>query len=119
MSIYSCVDIRMMCNFLGCTESFFLKVDLLIYLTDHHNLHRALDKNDYYAKRNVNHGSVKTNSFCPGHMVSKVNLESDSVELTYFRSRKYPITLENTVSDMKRKVNYKRRLYPDIALPHF
>ena len=82
-------------------------------------IHIAHDKIDYHAKKKVHHGRVKTNSFCPGHMVLKVNLESDSVELTYFMSHKHPITLENTVYDMKRKVNYKRRLHPDIALPHF
>ena len=119
----------------------------------------------------MHHGSVKTNFFCPGRMVLKVNLESNSVELMYFKSHNHPKTLENTVfqpipksikaailsklalgvpveeiwkdvpenfsdrdkrddqqhqlitrahllkkstiSDMKRKVNYKRRLHPD------
>ena len=45
----------------------------------------------------VHHENVKTNSFCPGRMVLKVNLESKSVELTYFKSHNDPITLENTV----------------------
>ena len=50
-----------------------------------HRIHRAHDKKDYHTKRKVHHGSVKTNSFCPGRMVLKVNLESNSVELTYFK----------------------------------
>ena len=119
----------------------------------------------------MHHGSVKTNSVCPGRMVLKVNIESNSVELTYFKSRSHPKPLENTVfqpipksikagisselalgvlvkeiwkdvrenfsdrdkrddqqhqiitrahllkkstiSDMKCKINYKRRLHPD------
>ena len=76
-------------------------------------IHRVHDKEDYHTKRKVHQGSVKTNSFCPSRMVLKVNLEGDLVELTYFKSNKHPITLENTVSDMKQKVNYKRLLHPD------
>ena len=45
----------------------------------------------------MHHGSVKTNSVCPGRMVLKVNIESNSVELTYFKSRNHPKPLENTV----------------------
>ena len=30
-------------------------------------------------------------------MILKVNIESNSVELTYFKSRNHPKTLENTV----------------------
>ena len=223
----SCIEVRTMSNFPGCTESFFRKADFVKHLTDRHNItcsvasytfaselefqnwkekeevkylvyfgkqrsyrcgkkfqyvnynfqrdgaqsiHKALDKTDYHTKRKVHHGRVKRNSFCPGRMVLKVNLESSSVELTYFKSHNHPITLENTVfqpipksikaaispkldlgvpvkenwkdvhenfsdpdkmddqqhqlitrahllkkstiSDMKRKVNYKRRLHP-------
>ena len=67
----------------------------------------------------MHQGSVKINSFCPGRMVLKVNLEGDSVELTYFKPHKHPITLENTVSDMKQKVNYKRLLHPDDSTSTF
>ena len=229
-----CIDVRTMCNFPGCTESFFRKVDFVRHLTDRHKIacsvesytfaselefqnwkekeevknlvyfskqrgdrcgkkfryvyyncqrdgaqriHRAHDKKGCHTKRKVHHGSVKTNSFCPGRMVLKVNLESKSVELTYFKSYNHPITLENTIfqpipksikvsvsskpalgvpvkeiwkdvrenfsdrekrddqqhqlitrahslkkstiSDMKRKVNYKRRLHPDDSTSTF
>ena len=60
-------------------------------------IHKAHDRKYYHTKRKVHHGSVKTNSFCPGRMILKVNLESNSVELTYFKSHNHPITLENTV----------------------
>ena len=42
-------------------------------------------------------GSLKRNPFCPGRIVLKINLESNSVELTYFKSLNHSITLENTV----------------------
>ena len=44
-------------------------------------IHRAHDKKDYHTKRKVHHGSVKRNSFCPGRIVLKVHLESNSIEL--------------------------------------
>ena len=37
-------------------------------------IHRAHDKKDYYTKSKVHHRIIKTNSFCPGCMVLKVNL---------------------------------------------
>ena len=33
-----CIDVRTMCNFPKCTESFFRKVDFVKHLTDRHNI---------------------------------------------------------------------------------
>ena len=33
-----CTDVRTMCNFPGCMESFFWKVDFVKHLTDRHNI---------------------------------------------------------------------------------
>ena len=66
-------------------------------LDDAHLINRAQDKKDHQTIRKMHHGSLKSNSFCQGRMVLKVNLKSNSVDLTYFKFHNHRITLENTV----------------------
>ena len=68
-------------------------IDMFITIAKVTMLHTYTDlmtKTKYHTKKKVQNGSVKTNFYYPSRIVLKVNLESNSVGLTYFKLYNHP-----------------------------